>query len=149
MIVRDQNRKRDAIAVSAVHAVAACPPIHLDQNQAQQLNSKELMCLVGHFRLPLPLAFFTAVFLCKGFFPPNRCVKRRLTQLSTFNSRKMSFRMLTLFFCTRLLKTNSHVKTPGRCLISASHVSKKLPAIAVVKTTAVISALLLCNPLAA
>ena len=32
--------------------------------------------LVGHFRLPLPLAFFIAVFARKGFFPGSRCIKR-------------------------------------------------------------------------
>ena len=38
--------------------------------------------------------------------------------------------MLTLFFRTRFPPPNSHLKPPGRCPISASHFSKKLPATA-------------------
>ena len=45
------------------------------------------------------------------------------------SSRNLNFRMLTLSFsvCTRFPPPNSHLKPPGRCPISASHFSKKLP----------------------
>ena len=46
------------------------------------------------------LVLFTAVFFCKGLFLGKRCVKCSLTQFSAFNSRNLSFRMLTLFFRT-------------------------------------------------
>ena len=46
--------------------------------------------------------------------------------MSAFNSRKLSFRMLALFFSTRFPPPNSHLKPPGRCPISASQFSKKV-----------------------
>ena len=69
---------------------------------------------------------FHRCFFRKGFSLGNRCLKRKLTQFSAFNSRKLSFRMLTLFFCTRLPPPNPHLKPPGRCPISASHFSEKV-----------------------
>ena len=92
---------------------------------------------------------FCRCFFRKRFFPGNRCIKRKLTQFSAFSSRKMNFRMLTLFFCTWLPPPNSNLKPPGRCPIPHLIFRKQLPATAVVKTTAVISAVPLRNPLAA
>ena len=69
-------------------------------------------------------SFFTA-FSAKGF-PQESLQKTLITQFSAFNSRKMSFRMLTFFFCTRLPPPNSLLKPPGRCPISAFHFSRKV-----------------------
>ena len=94
--------------------------------------------------------FYSCFFLLQKAFPGNRCIKRQLTQFCAFNSRNLNFRMLTLFVCTRFPPPTSHLKPPRKCPISASLFSKKIrqPPQAV-KTTAVVSAPPLCNPLTA